>query len=232
MSTKVKLLLVICSVFVAAIAVGSNMGFKLNYALATNTDGNNINWVALPYFNNYPDAIAACNDINTVDCPGTPNLASSISYFDTATNSYGLFICGGSKGNFNISGGVGGYTGRGYAISATANTCTWKLVGSHNDSFDTAPAGVSFAINTDGNNINWISVPYHSTAASANLLCTQINANCSNIATSASYFDTATNSYGLFICGGSKGNYNILPGRSIAVSVTAAGSSCWHPAHY
>jgi len=121
MSTKVKLLLVICSVFVAAIAVGSNMGFKLNYTLLTNTDNNNINWVA---------------------------------------------------------------------------------------------------------------VPYHSTAALAENLCTQINANCSNIATSDAYYDTATNSYISHICGSTKSNFNIIPGRSIAVSVSAAGSACWHPAHY
>ena len=86
--------------------------------------------------------------------------------------------------------------------------------------------------NTDHNNINWVSVPYHSTATVAEGLCTQINANCANIATSVAYFDTATNSYAGFICGGTKGNFNIVPGRAIAVSVSAAGSSCWHPAHY
>jgi hypothetical protein len=224
MSTKIKLLLIICSVFVAAVAVGSNMGFKLNYALATNTDGNNINWVAIPYFNNYLSAAAMCTDINTVDC--TAGLATSIAYFNTATNTYASFICGGTKGDFNIQ------AAKGYAVSVSANTCTWKLVGSHNDSYDTAPTGVSFATNTDGNNINWVSVPYHSTSALASALCTEIKTACSNIATSAAYFNTATNTYASFICGGTKGDFNILPGRAIAVSVSAAGSSCWHPAHY
>jgi len=223
MSTKVKLLLVICSVFVAAIAVGSNMGFKLNYALLTNTDNNNINWVAIPYFDNYTAAEDICTDINTVDC--TAGLASSIAYFDTATNSASTHGCGLPKNNFNID------AGRGYALSVTAGTCTWKIVGSHNDNYD-ATSGVSFATNTDNNNINWISVPYHSTAAVAESVCIGINANCANIVSSVAYFDTATNSASTHGCGLPKNNFNVLPGRALAVSVTAAGSSCWHPAHY
>jgi len=223
MSTKVKLFLVLCSVFVAAVAVGSNMAFKLNYTLLTNTDGNNINWVSLPYFDNYTIAPSICNDINNVDC--APGLMTSIAYFDTATNSRIANNCGSPKSNFNI------IPGRGYAISVTANTCTWKIVGSHNDAFYTT-LGFSFATNIDGNNINWVSVPYHSTAAVAESLCTQINANCANIATSAAYFDTATNSIVTHLCGSTKNNFNVAPGRAIAVSVTATGSSCWHPAHY
>ena len=223
MSIKAKLFLVLCSVFVAAVAVGSNMAFKLNYTLLTNTDHNDINWVSLPYFNNYTVSENICVDIEFVDCSW--GIVPWIAYFDTATNSTVTHMCGSAKSDYNI------FPGRGYAIAVTTNTCTWKIVGSHNDAYDTT-LGVSFETNTYGNNINWISVPYHSTVTVAESLCTQINANCTNIATSAAYFDTATNSDVTHACGSSKNNFNVIPGRAIAVSVTAAGSSCWHPAHY
>jgi len=222
MSIKAKLFLVICSVFATAVAVGSNMAFKLNYTLLTNTDSNNINWVSIPYFNYYTVAEDVCMDINTVDC--TP-VATNIGYFFTEINAHISHACGTPKGNFNI------FAGRGYAVSVMSDTCTWKIVGSHNDAYDTT-SGVSFATNIDGNNINWIAVPYHSTAAKAEGLCTQINANYANIATSVAYFDTATNSATTHACGSPKSNFNIIPGRALALSVTAAGSSCWHPAHY
>jgi len=222
MSLKGKLFLVVCLVFVAAVAVGSNMAFKLNYTLLTNVDNNNINWVSLPYFDNYTVSEDVCVDINTVDCT---MLATSIAYFDTATNSTVTHTCGFVKSYYNI------FPGRGYAISVMTDACTWKIVGSHNDAYDTT-LGISFLTNTYGNNINWVSVPYHSTATVAEGLCTQINANCANIATSIASFDTATNSANTHGCGTTKNNFSVAPGRAYAVSVSAAGNSCWHPAHY
>jgi hypothetical protein len=200
------------------------MGFKLNYALLTNTAGNNINWVSLPYFDNYTAAEDICTDINTVDC--TANQAGLIGYFDTVNNSAQSHTCGSAKNNFNL------VTGRGYSISAAAGTtCVYKLVGSHDDAYDTT-SGVSFLINGAGNNINWLSIPYHATAATAENLCTQINAGCSNIVGLVGYFDTVLNAASTHTCGSAKNNFNLVPGRAYSASVSAAGSSCWHPAHY
>jgi hypothetical protein len=67
MNIKIKLLLVFGLVFVSAIAIGSNMAFELNYTLLTNTD-DNINWVSIPYFDNYFQSQNICDDINNVDC--------------------------------------------------------------------------------------------------------------------------------------------------------------------
>jgi len=220
MSTKVKLILIFCSVFVAAIAIGSNMGFKLNYSLATNAAGNNINWVSLPYFDNYSVAEDICTDVNG-DCPSA---ATQVAYFDTANNADSIHTCGSAKNNFAINAGIG------YAVSV-ASACTWKIVGSHDDSYDSTN-GVSFATNAAGNNINWRSIPYHTQAAAAENLCTEINTACSNIVSQIAYFDTANNADSIHTCGSAKNNFTIAPGKGISISVTAAGTSCWHPTHY
>ena len=223
MTNKVKLLLIFCSVFVAAVAIASNMGFKLNYNLVTNSAGNNINWVSIPYFDNYTAAEDVCTDINTVDCAA--GTASSILYFDTANNSFVGHTCGSSKNNFNI------VAGSAYQIFVTTS-CTFKLVGSHDDSYDSTN-GVSFYSNATGNNINWISVPYHTQSALAEALCTEINTNCANIVSSITYFDTANNSFVGHTCGSSKNNFNIVPGSGYQAFVTSASAgACWHPSHY
>jgi hypothetical protein len=226
MSTKVKLLLVFCSVFVAAIAVGSNMGFKLNYTLLTNTDGNNVNWIAIPYFDNYTTAENVCDDIggdSAGDCAA--GTATSLGTFDTANNADITHSCGSTKSDFAI------VAGKSYKVSVSVAGCTYKIVGSHDDSYDSAN-GVSFVTNADSNNLNWIAVPYHTTAANAEAICTQINTGCSNIVSSLGYYDTANNADVTHSCGSSKSNFTIVPGTGLKASVTAAGTSCWHPAHY
>jgi len=114
---------------------------------------------------------------------------------------------------------------------APSTSCTYKLVGSHDDSYDST-LGVSFLTNAAGNNINRISVPYHTQAAAAENLCTEINSACSNIVSSIKYFDTANNTDITHSCGSTKNNFSITPGTGYAAIVTAAGSSCWHPSHY
>jgi len=226
MSTKVKLILVICTVFVAAIAVGSNMGFKLNYNLLTNAANNNINWVAVPYFDNYTTAENVCDDIggdSAGDCAA--GTITSLSYWDTANNAGYTHSCGSTKNDFAVT------AGRGMQATVTA-ACSWKIVGSHDDSYDTTN-GLSFITNAANNNVNWISVPYHSTNAAAEALCTEINTDCGNIATSASYWDTANNGAYTHSCGSTKNNFNLVPGTAVQLTVTATGSSgCFHPAHY
>jgi len=222
MTYKVKLLLIVCSVFVAAIAIASNMGFKLNYNLVTNTAGNNVNWVSIPYFDNYSAAEDICTDINTVDCAA--GTANSVRYFDTANNTDVTHSCGSTKNNFNI------VAGQAYAVFVTTS-CTYKLVGSHDDSYDST-LGISFSTNSAGNNVNWIAVPYHTQASLAENLCTEINTACSNIVSSIRYFDVANNTDVTHSCGSTKNNFSITPGTGYAAFVTAAGSNCWHPSHY
>lgn len=228
MSTRIKLLLVICSVFVAAIAIGSNMGFKLNYTLLTNTDANNANWVGVPYFyQTSPSAQTVCDDIGgniAGDCAA--GTATTVSYFDTANNAPYTHSCTSTKNNFAL------VPGQAVSVFVSAAGCTWKVVGSHNDAYDTT-SGISFAINGDGNNANWISVPYHTTAGDAIGLCTQINAACSNYVTTVSYFDTANNAPYTHSCASTKNNFAIIPGVGISAFVSAApAANCWHPAHY
>ena len=124
MSTRIKLILVICSVFVAAIAIGSNMGFKLNYTLLTNVDNNNVNWIGLPYFYQNlaaPTAINLCDDIGGLtagDCAA--GTATQVVYFDTANDASVTHSCASNKNNFNLA------AGRGVAVavnSAPAANC-------------------------------------------------------------------------------------------------------------
>lgn len=197
------------------IAVASNMGFKLNYGLTTNAVGNNINWVSLPYFNNFTDANGIISDVNG-DCgAGT---ATRIIRFDTASNSFVTQTPGG-KNNFALTAGTS------YGVEVS-NPCTWIIVGSHDDTYD--PGGtnsVSLVTNATGNNINWVSVPYHTTSSTAQDLCTEVGAT----ATSIKYFDTANNSFTTVACGG-KNNFSLTPGLGVGVEVSA--NTTWNPSHY
>ncbi|OGF62863.1 MAG: hypothetical protein A2Y62_08335 [Candidatus Fischerbacteria bacterium RBG_13_37_8] len=223
MTNKVKLLLIVLSVFVAAVAIASNMGFKLNYALLTNTGGNNANWVSIPYFDNYANANDVCTDINTVDC--TAGTATTVTFFDTATNAYTTYACGG-KNPPAIN------AGRAYSVFAAAGSaCTWKLVGSHDDSYDSTN-GISFTTNTANNNMNWVAIPYHTQSANFNGLCIDINADCANVVTQVTRFDTANNSYVTYACGG-KNPPTVNAGDGLGIFVSSApGAACWHPSHY
>ena len=205
-------------VVLAGLAMASNMGFKLNYTLQTNAAGNNLNWVSLPYFNNYTVAEDVVTDVDG-DCgAGT---VSNVKKFDPYNNSYTTHFPGSSKNNFTID------TGISYGVKVSAS-CTWIIVGSHDDNYD--PGGSSSVnlilsgggISTD----NWVSVPYHTTLSNAEDLCGEIGSTASSVR----MFDTPNNSYTTHICGSTKNKFSLTPGLGVAVRVSS--NTSWHPSHY
>ena len=227
MTRRMKIFLVSCSVFVAMMGIASNMGFKLVYTLQTNAESNNANWIALPYlYQTNPVSVTICDDIGgwySGDCPA--GTATQVSYFNTANDATITHGCTSNKANFNI------LPGRGYAVYVS-NSCVWKIVGAHDDSYNSVK-GISFYTNIDNNNINWISLPYHSTSANATQICIELNAACSNTITQVSYFDTANDVTSTHSCSGNKNAFNLLPGRALAIAVNSAPpANCWHPSHY
>jgi hypothetical protein len=202
---KRNVLLVLAAVAVLAIgsaAIASNMGFKISITLTKNVNS----FVSIPYYNSYTDAASLRNDINTA-ISGT---ATVYAYNGTLWQRY----AGGGVGqvNFTIT------PGQGYQVAPAASG-NWIVVGSHNPSL-----ALSFTKNVN----NFVSVPYHTTATTAQLLRNEIDAAIGSTVTLYNYNGTLWQRY----AGGGVGqvNFNITAGS--AVQVAPAGSGSWTPAHY
>jgi riboflavin biosynthesis pyrimidine reductase len=202
---KRNVLLVLAAVAVLAIgsaAIASNMGFKISITLTKNVNS----FVSIPYYNSYTDAASLRNDINAA-ISGT---ATVLAYNGTLWQKY----AGGGVGqvNFTIT------PGQGYQVVPAASG-NWIVVGSHNPSL-----ALSFTKNVN----NFVSVPYHTTATTAQLLRNEIDAAIGSTVTVLNYNGTLWQKY----AGGGVGqvNFNITAGS--AVQVVPAGSGSWTPAHY
>ncbi len=202
---KRNVLLVLAAVAVLVIgtaAIASNMGFKISIPLASGVTS----FVSIPYYNQYTDAASLRNDINA----SIASTATVYAYNGTAWQRY----AGGGIGqvNFTIT------PGQGYEVAPAASG-NWIVVGSHNPSLALAfTSGVT----------SFVSVPYHTTETTAQLLRNEIDAAIGSTVTVYSYNGTAWQRY----AGGGIGqvNFNITAGN--AVEVAPAGSGSWTPAHY
>jgi hypothetical protein len=202
---KRNVLLVLAAVAVLAIgsaAIASNMGFKIAIPLTAGAS----TYVSIPYYNSYTDAASMRNDINT-SISGT---ATVYNWNGTVWQRY----AGGGLGqvNFTIT------PGQGYQVVPAASG-NWIVVGSHNPSL-----ALSFTAGTS----SYVSVPYHTTATTAQLLRNEIDAAIGSTATVYNWNGTVWQRY----AGGGVGqvNFNITAGS--AVQVLPAGSGSWTPAHY
>jgi hypothetical protein len=204
---KRNVLLVLAAVAVLAIgsaAIASNMGFKISIPLTAGVNS----FVSIPYYNSYTDAASLRNDINAA-ISGT---ATVYAYNGTIWQRYAGGTSGGQV-NFNIT------PGQGYQVLPAASG-NWIVVGSHNP-------GLALGF-TAGTN-SFVSVPYHTTATTAQLLRNEIDAAIGATATLYNYNGTVWQRY----AGGTSGgqvNFNITAGS--AVQVLPTGSGNWTPAHY
>jgi riboflavin biosynthesis pyrimidine reductase len=202
---KRNVLLLLAAVAVLAIgsaAIASNMGFKISIPLTSGVTS----FVSIPYYNSYTDAASLRNDINAA-ISGT---ATVLAYNGTLWQKY----AGGGIGqvNFTIT------PGQGYQVAPAASG-NWIVVGSHNPGL-----ALSFTSGTT----NFVSIPYHTTETTAQLLRNEIDAAIGSTVTVLSYNGTLWQKY----AGGGIGqvNFNITAGS--AVQVASAGSGSWTPAHY
>jgi hypothetical protein len=202
---KRNVLLVLAAVAVLAIgsaAIASNMGFKISIPLTAGVSS----FVSIPYYNSYTDAASLRNDINAA-ISGT---ATVYAYNGTIWQRY----AGGTIGqvNFTIT------PGQGYQVSPAASG-NWIVVGSHNP---------SLAISFTSGVTSFVSVPYHTTATTAQLLRNEIDAAIGSTVTLYNYNGSIWQRY----AGGTIGqvNFNITAGSAVQVAPAASGS--WTPAHY
>lgn len=197
MRTKALFALAVVAVLlIGTAAIASNMGFKISIPLAAGTANN---WVSIPYYNSYSNAGAMFADITN---------ASQVSRWDNTGAAFQSW--NGARGtNFTVT------AGEAYLVKVSSAT-NWIVVGSHNPSLV-----ISL---TAGTANNWVAVPYHTTAANAGALFTQI--------TNASQVSRWDNTGAAFQSwNGARGtNFTVTAGEGVLVKVSSA--STWTPAHY
>jgi hypothetical protein len=202
-----KFFVVLLVLAASSALLASNMGFKLVYPLS-NTGTYQLNWVSLPYYwGTSATASAVCTDIGAN--------AFSVSHWVRASESYEEYDCPIAYGtDFSLTPGEA-------LVVKVAGATNWTIVGSHNP-------GTSYGLtNTGTYQLNWVSVPYHTTAATASALCADIGANTFSV----SHWVRASESYEEYDCPIAYGtDFSITPGEGLVVKVSAP--TTWSPSHY
>ncbi len=195
MRTKVVLVLAaVLMLVISTVAIGSNMGFKISISL----NAGYRNFVALPFYNQYTDANSVF-----IDIPG----CQSVNRWDNVSGAWQSWN-GSRDTNFTLN--------KGEALLIQMNTSTnWVVVGSHDPSFG-VPMTAGYR--------NLVSVPYHTTARTANDLIGQIP-NCQSV----NRWDNVSGAWQTWN-GSRDTNFSITPGEGILVQMNSTTS--WTPAHY
>jgi hypothetical protein len=202
-----KFFVVLLVLAASSALLASNMGFKLVYPL-TSTGSYQLNWVSLPYYwGSSATASSVCTDIG--------GNAYSVSHWVRSSETYEDWSCTFSSGtDFAIT------PGEGIVVKVTSGT-NWTIVGSHN------PTTAYGLTKTGILQLNWVSVPYHTTAATASGICTDVGANSYSV----SHWVRSSETYEDWSCVYSSGtDFAIAPGEALAVKVSAA--TTWTPSHY
>lgn len=149
---------------VGSVAIASNMGFKLNKAIVffpTSTSQIGNNWTSIPYNNPYGNVGAFCTQTGLIS---TGLTRTSIVVLNENTGVPTTVSCGSTAATSLIL-----IPGKGLQIrqpNLAGALSSIIIVGSHNPTLSiTLPK----AIGAVGS--YWFSVPYHTTAVSANDLC-------------------------------------------------------------
>jgi hypothetical protein len=199
--------------------IASNMGFKLNYRLegaAAPGSNSGTNTLGLPY--NRQTGLLTAN--NLITDMGLANVANMQDFVE-ATDSFNIYT--GRKGtpspDFNLEAGK--------AIFVKMNAgIDYIVVGSHDPSM-----AISLDASGAGSNsgTNFFSVPYHTTAATANDMITDLG--LANVANMQDFVE-ATDSFNIYT--GRKGtpspDFAIVPGAGYFIKMNATVN--YVPAHY
>lgn len=186
---------------VGGLVVASNMGFKF---VPNFTTPNADYWLSVPYNNNYTVAQDVCDDLGS---------ATLVSRFDTPSGVRQDWTCPFGN-NFSVTSGEG-------LFIRVGSASTPVIVGSHDPSL-TIPAGGFTVANADW----FLSIPYHTTAAVADDICSEVGPN----ATLVSRFDTASGVRQDWTCPFGN-NFSVNIGEALAVRVGSA-TSAFTPSHY
>jgi hypothetical protein len=165
---------------VSGLSIASNMGFKLNKALVFAGGGHiGDNWTSLPFNNPYCGGAApfACSPVGSccagqvcaqLGLTGTGTSRATIQTLNETTGAFAQGTCGAATANSQTL-----IPGKGISIrqpNVVGAPTSAIIVGSHNPNLSlTIPVA-------GGGNIGnfWFSVPYHTTAVTAQDLCNQI----------------------------------------------------------
>jgi hypothetical protein len=210
--TKVVAALAVAVVAVAAAgpAHASNMGFKLNKVL-TGTGAFPIgrNEVALPFKNPYASSINVCTSL------ALP-AGSTVQQVNAQTGGINSTTCP-AGAPYNLLPKVG-------IRIATPSTVNAIIVGS-----DIPGSTISlFPLGAFPKGNNFIPVLYHTTAVTAENLCTQFGLTSGTIQT----FNAATGNLASETCGGVDTNVNLRLGESVLIRTTSASTITATPAHF
>jgi hypothetical protein len=207
---KGKLLLflgVVLSFLMVTSAYASNMGFKITVFLDS-SGSTDQNWFSLPFNVSYTNAADIKTDIGA-NC-------FRVYRWLPASDAYEYYESARSGVNFSLT------PGEGYMAVVTADT-NWVVVGSH------AP-GTTIAIDSSGaTDQTWISLPYHTTAANAADLKTEMTGEGLGIFR-VYHWLPATDSYEYYESARSGVNFSITPGEGLLIVSTTSGT--FDPDHY
>jgi hypothetical protein len=223
MRTKVLLGLAVAVMLVVSVAtIGSNMGFKISIPLYKYSAGTHtgLNWVALPYYVSYTTASQVWTELNTL--VGGP---VELDQYQESNGTYLQFDNDSYGDDFNIA-PSGTLVEANAMLVKVGSTVNWVVVGSHNPSMAVPLYKYAAGAHTG---LNWRAVPYHTTAASASALWTQLNAAVGGPVeidqyqeSNGTYLQFDNDSYG--------DDFTVVPGQAILIKVGA--STNWTPAHY
>jgi hypothetical protein len=202
-------------------AVASNTGFKLNKLLdstgAAAQQGNN--WVSIPYFNPYTSVGDLCTQT------GLEPLVVTVTDLDPVSGAFEQVTCGTATANTKQI-----VPGRALRIrvprdGAGDTPASIIIVGSHNPSQNiTVPAAGSGQI---GN--LWFSVPYHTTAVTADDLCS--SSGLTPLSASLTFLNSATGGFNQVTCGtATAATVTLNLGQAVRVREPAGAS--FIPAHF
>jgi len=241
MRTKILVVLVAAAMLLAGISViGSNMGFKISiplykFAAGTHTG---LNWTSLPYYNGYLHASDVWTDISAISGVTTVELDQ---YQENASQgypvgSYAVYDNDLGMDNFNVapSGSLSNADSILVKINCSGTSVNWVVVGSHSPSLTVPLNGFVSGTHTG---LNWRAIPYHTTAANAAALWTEINAVTPNTAVVEldQYQENGSQgfpvgSYAVYDNDLGMDNFAVTAGAPVLIKVSA--NKTWTPAHY
>jgi len=219
------------AMLVAGSALASNTGFKLNYPLQFQAgNASNLNWISFPLYY-YPNGNVAstletsvdlCNDLNDFSTANPPPKVLTMTQWVPGAQIAKTQGCGTLKVAFNLT------PGEAYAATPPAAGQVVNIVGSMNDAYAPNKAGASriplVYVPGNASNLNWTSLPYHSTADNAIDLCTQWQAHSGNKIATVTQWVTTQQIAKTQGCGSPKNVFNVTPGEAYAISPNATGA--------
>lgn len=211
----------VVALLVAGGLFASNMGFKLNYPLASTGTASGTNTLALP-FNQQTNLSVARDLIDDIDAGAGSNVVVSVSQWLRTSDGLDTYTAAGVGNDFALTPGDAYYV----VVNADAN---YIVVGSHAPSL-----GISFdaaGVNGSASGTNFYALPYHTTASVARDLIDEIDlAAGSSVVVSVSAWLEGADGLDTYTAAGVGNDFTLVPGEGYFVVVNS--SVTFTPSHY